>query len=121
MMSTFVDVVGYQLEKVHTGAMRWLLDWDSSEISVRDKKKIIRRASCRTSSEPPWRPGCWCRKLGKPVRPPLSAGGSPWWPLFGGSFGRIRPDSTGLQADPRLAGSTAARSPRGRGRFSRPA
>lgn len=43
MMSTFVDVVGYQLEKVHTGAMKWLLDWDSSEISVRDKKKIIRK------------------------------------------------------------------------------
>lgn len=40
-MKTFVDIVGYQLEKVHTGVIKYLLDWENDEISFEDKRKII--------------------------------------------------------------------------------
>lgn len=38
----FVDIVGYQFEKVHTGAIKWLLDSSNKLI---DKHRKIKCAS----------------------------------------------------------------------------
>ncbi|WIK98793.1 PD-(D/E)XK nuclease family protein (plasmid) [Bacillus bombysepticus] len=42
MNSNFVDIVGYQFEKVHTGAIKWLLDSSNTQIKQNEKFKIIR-------------------------------------------------------------------------------
>ncbi|HFU7058088.1 TPA: PD-(D/E)XK nuclease family protein [Bacillus cereus] len=41
MNSNFVDIVGYQFEKVHTGTITWLLDSNSTSISQDEKYKIF--------------------------------------------------------------------------------
>jgi len=41
-MKTFVDVVGYQLEKVHTGVIKYLLEWENEEIEIEQKRKIVK-------------------------------------------------------------------------------
>ncbi|WP_427338158.1 PD-(D/E)XK nuclease family protein [Caloranaerobacter sp. DY30410] len=43
MDSNFVSIVGYQLEKVHTGVIRWLLDSKNQSISFEQKYEILRR------------------------------------------------------------------------------
>lgn len=43
MDSNFVNIVGYQLEKVHTGVIRWLLDFNNNEISLEQKYEVLRR------------------------------------------------------------------------------
>lgn len=39
----FVDIVGYQFEKVHNGVMKWLLDWNNGSIDKDLKYEIIER------------------------------------------------------------------------------
>lgn len=43
MNSNFVSIVGYQLEKVHTGVIRWLLDWKNQSVSFEQKYEILGR------------------------------------------------------------------------------
>ncbi|MEE3950048.1 MULTISPECIES: PD-(D/E)XK nuclease family protein [Bacillus] len=43
MNSNFVDIVGYQFEKVHTGTITWLLDSSSASIPQNEKYKVIRK------------------------------------------------------------------------------
>lgn len=43
MNSNFVDIVGYQFEKVHTGTITWLLDSSSTSIPQNEKYKVIRK------------------------------------------------------------------------------
>jgi hypothetical protein len=43
MSQNFVDVVGFQLEKVHTGVIAWLLDSDNSVVPARDKILVLSR------------------------------------------------------------------------------
>lgn len=44
MSSNFVDIVGYQLEKVHTGMIKWLLEEKSNSDPMNDKRfGIIKR------------------------------------------------------------------------------
>lgn len=43
MQSNFVNVIGYQLEKVHTGVIRWLLDSMNPTVPIDEKYEIIRR------------------------------------------------------------------------------
>jgi len=40
-VENFVYIIGYQFERVHTGMIKWLLDWDNTEISKTDKLTII--------------------------------------------------------------------------------
>jgi len=42
MSENFVDVVGYQLEKIHTGVIAWLLDSGRSPLPIRDQAQIAR-------------------------------------------------------------------------------
>ena len=39
----FVDIVGYQLEKVHTGVISWLLDSKNTKVPFEDKIKILKK------------------------------------------------------------------------------
>lgn len=41
--NNFVSLVGYQLEKVHTGVIRWVLDSKNTNIPVATKHEILRR------------------------------------------------------------------------------
>jgi len=43
MNSNFVDVVGYQLEKVHTGVINWLLNFGNIEVAIKGKYEMLRR------------------------------------------------------------------------------
>ncbi|MWC27651.1 PD-(D/E)XK nuclease family protein [Paenibacillus sp. MMS18-CY102] len=43
MNDNFVSIVGYQLEKVHTGVIRWLMDTLNTNVSMDTKYEIIRR------------------------------------------------------------------------------
>jgi hypothetical protein len=43
MDSNFVNIVGYQLEKVHTGVIKWLLDFKNIEVTLERKYEILRR------------------------------------------------------------------------------
>lgn len=40
MLDNFVDIVGYQLEKVHTGVIAWLLDSDRSPLSLAEQVQL---------------------------------------------------------------------------------
>lgn len=40
--SNFVDIVGYQFEKVHTGAIKWLLDSSNELIDHNEKSNVLR-------------------------------------------------------------------------------
>ncbi|PEA92454.1 hypothetical protein CON66_29705 [Bacillus cereus] len=42
MKPNFVDIVGYQFEKVHTGVIKWLLDSSNTKIKLIEKFKAIR-------------------------------------------------------------------------------
>jgi len=41
MKENFVDIVGYQLEKVHTGTLAWLLDSDRSPLPIEEQVSIV--------------------------------------------------------------------------------
>ena len=41
MSETFVDIIGYQLEKIHTGVIAWLLDCDRSPLPLVDRTAVI--------------------------------------------------------------------------------
>lgn len=41
MASNFVDIVGYQLEKIHTGMIAWLLDSERSPLPLLEQSTII--------------------------------------------------------------------------------
>ncbi|KOP81265.1 PD-(D/E)XK nuclease family protein [Cytobacillus solani] len=43
MNNNFVSLIGYQLEKIHTGVIRWMLDSKNTNVSVETKYKILRR------------------------------------------------------------------------------
>ena len=43
MNSNFVNVVGYQLEKVHTGVINWLLNFRNIEVTLKEKYEMLRR------------------------------------------------------------------------------
>ncbi|MCL1695809.1 MULTISPECIES: PD-(D/E)XK nuclease family protein [unclassified Lysinibacillus] len=43
MSNNFVNIVGYQLEKVHTGVISWILDTENKTVSLQIKFEIIRR------------------------------------------------------------------------------
>lgn len=39
----FVNVVGYQFERVHTGVIKWILDSKNQSVSLSDKYSVIKR------------------------------------------------------------------------------
>ena len=41
MSETFVEIIGYQLEKVHTGVIAWLLDCKSSPLPLSERTAVI--------------------------------------------------------------------------------
>lgn len=41
--NNFVNVVGYQLEKVHTGVIKWIMDTANSNVSLREKLSVLER------------------------------------------------------------------------------
>lgn len=41
MAETFVDIVGYQLEKIHTGMIAWLLDSERSPLPLVEQTEVI--------------------------------------------------------------------------------
>ena len=41
MSETFVDIIGYQLEKIHTGVIAWLLDCDRSPLPLDERTEVI--------------------------------------------------------------------------------
>ena len=43
MAESFVDIVGYQLEKIHTGVIAWLLDSERSPLPVREQAVLVRK------------------------------------------------------------------------------
>ena len=43
MSGNFVDIVGFQLEKVHTGIISWLLDTENHSVSMSDKIVILNK------------------------------------------------------------------------------
>ncbi len=43
MLDNFVDIVGYQLEKVHTGVIAWLLDSDRSPLSLAEQVQLAEK------------------------------------------------------------------------------
>ena len=42
-MANFVDIIGYQLEKIHTGVIAWLLSGEDSPLSLREQAAVIGR------------------------------------------------------------------------------
>jgi hypothetical protein len=45
MPENFVDVVGYQLEKVHTGVIAWLLDSERPPLTVGEQATLVNKLS----------------------------------------------------------------------------
>lgn len=45
-MSSFIDIVGYQLEKIHTGVIAWLLESDTSPLSIVEILIVIEKLFC---------------------------------------------------------------------------
>ena len=43
MAENFVDIVGYQLEKIHTGMIAWLLDSDRSPLPLLEQTAVIKK------------------------------------------------------------------------------
>ncbi|AZR71960.1 hypothetical protein BBF96_00195 [Anoxybacter fermentans] len=43
MDRNFVNIIGYQFEKVHTGVLRWLLDSKNRVVSIEQKYEILKR------------------------------------------------------------------------------
>ncbi len=43
MAENFVDIVGYQLEKIHTGMIAWLLDSERSPLPLREQTAVIEK------------------------------------------------------------------------------
>ena len=43
MAESFVDIVGYQLEKIHTGVIAWLLDSERSPLPVHEQAVLVRK------------------------------------------------------------------------------
>ena len=43
MAENFVDIVGYQLEKIHTGVIAWLLDSERSPLPVHEQAVLVRK------------------------------------------------------------------------------
>lgn len=43
MSNNFVDIVGYQLERVHTGVIAWMLDWSNPNVTPQQKYGILSR------------------------------------------------------------------------------
>lgn len=41
--SNFVEIVGYQFERVHTGVVKWILDSDSPSVPMHEKFKVLER------------------------------------------------------------------------------
>ena len=41
MAENFVDIVGYQLEKIHTGVIAWLLDSERSPLPLLEQNAVI--------------------------------------------------------------------------------
>lgn len=41
--NNFVNVVGYQFERVHTGVIKWILDSRNQSVSLSDKYSVIKR------------------------------------------------------------------------------
>ena len=39
----FVEVIGYQFERVHTGAIKWILDSECQAVSMHEKEKVLER------------------------------------------------------------------------------
>jgi len=50
MSSNFVDIVGFQLEKVHTGMIQWMLEADPKIVSDADKCKIMNELTGKNSN-----------------------------------------------------------------------
>jgi len=51
--SNFVEIVGFQLEKVHTGMIQWLLEADPKIVSDADKCKILNELTGKNSNFSP--------------------------------------------------------------------
>ncbi|MGP8284773.1 MAG: PD-(D/E)XK nuclease family protein [Desulfomonilaceae bacterium] len=43
MLDNFVDIVGYQLEKVHTGVIAWLLDDERSPLPLIERVQLVQK------------------------------------------------------------------------------
>ncbi|CAM4157888.1 PD-(D/E)XK nuclease family protein [Saccharibacillus endophyticus] len=43
MSPNFINIVGYQFERVHTGMIAWLLDWTNPLVTPRQKYEILSR------------------------------------------------------------------------------
>ena len=43
MAENFVDIVGYQLEKIHTGVIAWLLDSERSPLPTHEQAVLVRK------------------------------------------------------------------------------
>ena len=41
MAENFIDIVGYQLEKIHTGVIAWLLDSERSPLPLLEQTAVI--------------------------------------------------------------------------------
>ncbi|MGR5913206.1 PD-(D/E)XK nuclease family protein [Bacillus cereus] len=55
MRSNFVDIVGYQFEKVHTGAIKWLLDSSNELIDHNEKSNVLRNLYKMCGILPPFK------------------------------------------------------------------
>ncbi|EEL79027.1 MULTISPECIES: PD-(D/E)XK nuclease family protein [Bacillus] len=53
--SNFVDIVGYQFEKVHTGAIKWLLDSSNELIDHNEKSNVLRNLYKMCGILPPFK------------------------------------------------------------------
>lgn len=53
MSSNFVDIIGFQLEKVHTGMIQWMLEADQKIVSDADKCKILNELTGNNSNFTP--------------------------------------------------------------------
>ncbi len=42
MDSNFVNIIGYQFEKVHTGVIRWLLDSKNGRVPMEQKYEVFK-------------------------------------------------------------------------------
>ena len=43
MAENFVDIVGFQLEKIHTGMIAWLLDSERSPLPVHEQAVLVKK------------------------------------------------------------------------------
>ncbi|GAB6426811.1 PD-(D/E)XK nuclease family protein [Bacillus tropicus] len=55
MRPNFVDIVGYQFEKVHTGAIKWLLDSSNKLIDHTEKSNVLRNLYKTCGILPPFK------------------------------------------------------------------